>query len=108
MNIHAAMAQAVKDAGKAIPVVAHRRNRGAWLVTLRAEDLERLVEAVLTAKSKSGSVVVDALRHIIDSGKATPQIHPSHCPACDGDGLEMDRVGGDPYPCKACKGTGKR
>ena len=51
LNIHAAIAQAVKDAGKAIPVVAHRRNRGAWLVTLRAEDLERLVEAVLSAKS---------------------------------------------------------
>lgn len=40
LNIHDAMAQAVrdsKDSGK-IPIVAHRRNNTEWLVTMRAED----------------------------------------------------------------------
>ncbi len=34
-----AMAQAVRDkSDQKIPVVAHRRNRGQWLVTMRAEE----------------------------------------------------------------------
>lgn len=42
LNIHKAMDQAIRDseaAGKGdIPIVAHRKNRGHWLVTMRAED----------------------------------------------------------------------
>ena len=39
LNIHAAMQQAIRDAdGKAVPIVAHRRNRDIWLITMRAED----------------------------------------------------------------------
>lgn len=40
LNIHEAMAQAVRDSegsGK-LPIVAHRRNKTKWLVTMRAED----------------------------------------------------------------------
>lgn len=40
LNLQSAMAQAEKDSGSALPCVAHRRNRGEWLVTLRAQDLK--------------------------------------------------------------------
>jgi len=43
LNIHEAMQQSIKDSGdKAIPVVAHRRNRDDWLITMRAVDWFRL------------------------------------------------------------------
>jgi uncharacterized protein YoaH (UPF0181 family) len=39
LNIHDAMAQSVRDSdGQAIPIVAHRRNHGGWMVTMRAVD----------------------------------------------------------------------
>jgi hypothetical protein len=43
LNINEAMAQAVGDAGDKIPVLAHRRNRGAWMVTMRASDWFKLL-----------------------------------------------------------------
>src|SRR5258708_6511294 len=43
LNIHAAIAQAVEDAGGKTPVVAHERNRGNWLVTMRADDWLKLL-----------------------------------------------------------------
>lgn len=39
LNITATMRKAVEDAGGKRPYVAHRRNRGEWLVTMRADDL---------------------------------------------------------------------
>ena len=44
LNLYDAMDQAVNDAGKAIPVVAHRRNRGDWVGIIRLEDLLFLME----------------------------------------------------------------
>lgn len=39
LNVLEAMNQAVRDAdGQAVPIVAHRRNRAPWLITMRAED----------------------------------------------------------------------
>lgn len=40
LNIHEAMAQAVRDSDGSgdFPIVAHRRNKTKWLVTMRAED----------------------------------------------------------------------
>jgi Holliday junction resolvase len=39
LNLSQAMEQAVKDAdGKKIPAVAWKKNRGEWLVILRAKD----------------------------------------------------------------------
>ena len=38
LNIEDAMAQAVRDAGEKVPIVAHRKNNCKWLVTMRAED----------------------------------------------------------------------
>lgn len=47
LNIHEAMAQAVRDSsGKDdFPIVAHRRNKTKWLVTMRAEDWFKLYAA---------------------------------------------------------------
>lgn len=45
LNIHKAMEQSIRDSeGKAIPIVAHRRNREEWLVTLRAEDFMEILK----------------------------------------------------------------
>lgn len=39
LNIYDAMSQAIGDAKEGqLPVVAHRRNRHPWLITMRAED----------------------------------------------------------------------
>jgi Holliday junction resolvase len=43
LNVNEAMSQAVGDAGDKIPVLAHKRNRGDWLVTMRADDWFRLL-----------------------------------------------------------------
>ncbi len=49
LNIHAAMAQAVGDAPSGrVPVVAHRRNRGEWMVTMRASDWLAAIKAAVT------------------------------------------------------------
>lgn len=47
LNLREAMAQAVRDASVTqVPVVAHRRNRGEWLFTFRADDLLRLMDVL--------------------------------------------------------------
>ena len=43
LNLHDAMAQAVEDAREKVPVVAHKRNRGDWMVTMRAADWFKLL-----------------------------------------------------------------
>jgi Holliday junction resolvase len=43
LNIHDAMNQSIRDADSQIPIVAHRKNRTEWLVTMRAEDFLELV-----------------------------------------------------------------
>lgn len=45
LRLSAAVAQAVRDAnGHALPIVAHRSNRQPWLVTVRLEDVLRLLD----------------------------------------------------------------
>ena len=44
LNIHDAMNQSIRDADNQIPIVAHRKNRTAWLVTMRAEDFLEMVK----------------------------------------------------------------
>ena len=46
LNVPKAMRQAERDAGANVPVLAHRRNREPWLITIKAEDLRRFVEIV--------------------------------------------------------------
>lgn len=43
LNVSEAMVQAARDAKDKIPVVAHRKNREEWLVTMRAEDWLKLL-----------------------------------------------------------------
>lgn len=44
LNIEDAIAQAIRDAGyKKTPIVAHRKNRGEWLATVRLDDLFKLL-----------------------------------------------------------------
>ena len=40
LDIHGAMAQAIRDATKSgdVPIVAHRKNNCPWLVTMRVDD----------------------------------------------------------------------
>jgi hypothetical protein len=50
LNLADAMAQAVRDAaGKAVPVVLHRRNRGEWCMTIRGDDAPSFARAVILA-----------------------------------------------------------
>ena len=44
LNIHEAMNQSIRDADSQIPIVAHRKNRTPWLVTMRADDFLELVK----------------------------------------------------------------
>lgn len=46
LNIHNAIAQAVRDGGDKIPLVLHKKNRTGWLLTMRADDILRFVEHV--------------------------------------------------------------
>lgn len=46
LNIHEAMKQAIRDAaGRFLPAVFHRRNRGEWLVTMRLDDWMEIYKA---------------------------------------------------------------
>jgi hypothetical protein len=51
LNLPRALALAVKQAGRRCPVVMHRPNRSVngWMLTLRLEDLPRLVHAYTCA-----------------------------------------------------------
>ena len=43
LNIHEAIQQSIKDSnGAAMPIVAHRRNRDKWLITMVASDWFKL------------------------------------------------------------------
>tara|TARA_R110002051_G_scaffold126604_2_gene200222 strand:+ start:3465 stop:3836 length:372 start_codon:yes stop_codon:yes gene_type:complete len=54
LNLGNAMAQAVADSGgNSIPYVAHRKNLGDWMVTVRADDLVAFSEMVLGEDGKS-------------------------------------------------------
>lgn len=47
LNIHKAMAQAVRDSKELkVPAVFHRKNRTDWLVTVRLNDLIKFAERV--------------------------------------------------------------
>ncbi len=39
LNLSEAMRQAIRDCGDYAPIVAHRRNREDWMITMRADDL---------------------------------------------------------------------
>ena len=54
LNLGNAMAQAVADSGgDAIPYVAHRKNLGEWMVTVRAVDLVAFAEMIIGTDNES-------------------------------------------------------
>jgi len=53
LNLGQAMAQAVGDAGEKVPVVAHKRNRGDWLVTMRASDWFKMLAKAQAAPAEA-------------------------------------------------------
>lgn len=42
LNVQKAMEKVISESAGDVPYVAHRRNHGEWLVTMRAEDWIRL------------------------------------------------------------------
>ncbi len=53
LNIHKAMDKALTESQDKIPVVAHRKNRTEWLITIRAEDWVKTIKQ--KEKNLSGS-----------------------------------------------------
>ena len=43
LNVGEAMNQAERDAAGRVPILAHRRNRQPWLVTMHLDDWLRIV-----------------------------------------------------------------
>jgi len=52
LNVQEAMDQAMRDCRGTIPYVAHRKNRGGWMVTVPAELLIEFCRLVLSAERK--------------------------------------------------------
>lgn len=53
LNVPAALAKAAQDAGGKIPTLWHRRNRGEWLLTIRAADLLILADLIQAHKEST-------------------------------------------------------
>lgn len=51
LRMYDAMAQAVGDAGAAVPLVMHRRNNREWLAIVRVDDLKRLKKVLNGGKA---------------------------------------------------------
>ena len=49
LSVYAAMEQAEKDAGDAVPLVLHRRNGKQWLAIVQLDDLPRLATTLYLA-----------------------------------------------------------
>lgn len=68
LSINNAMAQAIKDAGKDIPVVIHRTNRAEWKVTMLLEDWIKFYEAWDDSKASRITTETDLLPEEGDQG----------------------------------------
>jgi hypothetical protein len=53
LSIHPVMERAVREAGHKLAVVAHKKNRTGWLITLQLSDLPRLI-AMLSSCTPTG------------------------------------------------------
>ena len=71
LNIEAAMDQARRDAGRKLPIVAHRRSHRRWLVTMEAETLFRILRDDLPSGTEGHGVP--------RSDRCRPDEHPA-CP----------------------------
>lgn len=71
LNIDKAMEQAQRDCGKKVPVVAHRKNKRPWLVTMLAEDWLSLVREKHSDACSSSPVAGEGEEHFT-SGASEP------------------------------------
>ena len=46
-NLYSAMAQATRDAGDKVPIVCHRQSRKDWVVVIKLDDINRLVDKII-------------------------------------------------------------
>ena len=51
LNLDKAMRQAINDAGDDMPAVAHRKNQGEWLVTMRALDFFNILRPLQSSSN---------------------------------------------------------
>jgi len=49
LQLYPAMAQAERDCGDKVPVVIHRRSRDSWMLTVRLDRLQNLIDAMNAA-----------------------------------------------------------
>ena len=71
LNIDKAVEQAQRDCGKKVPVVAHRKNKRPWLVTMLAEDWLSLVREKHFDACSSAPVAGESEEHFT-SGASEP------------------------------------
>jgi len=71
LNINKAMEQAQRDCGKSVPVVAHRKNKCPWLVTMAAEDWLELVREK-HSDACSTAPVAGKIKKYYTSGNSEP------------------------------------
>lgn len=57
LNIWAALAQSIRDAGTKIATVAFRKNRGEWYIALRLADIVRFAKAIIGSAGKVSPVL---------------------------------------------------
>jgi len=51
LSVHPVMERAVQEAGSKLAVLAHRKNRTGWLLTMRLEDVLTFCEMVVQSRS---------------------------------------------------------
>lgn len=62
LNVSKAIEQAIRDSGpEQMPVVAHKRNRGPWLVTMLADDWFQIVRESSLPRCGSQALLPDRI-----------------------------------------------
>lgn len=56
LDLRSALAQAISDAGCKVPVVMHKRKREDWIISLRIDDLPRLMKEMAAANAAGGEM----------------------------------------------------
>jgi hypothetical protein len=82
LNIHQAYAQSRADSGKGqTPVVAHRRNKGEWMITLSADDFLALVRGAYP--HAGGGPIVDVEADVVTVDTVPKCVMCANGFACD-------------------------
>ena len=75
-SVYSWMSQATADCGLSRPLVLHRRNRGAWLATVRAEDFLQLLRLVID--SPKVDLNKDAAHYRVKNGRIVGRVVNGH------------------------------